>query len=442
LLVMQCSLRVIPRRFNAIHSVAPRFFSAKAEGAVEVNRTQLDNGVTIISGAKKGDSLASAGVYVQAGSAFESHSNHGCAHYLRRFLFKSTNRVSGLRMTRTIESITASFTATNTPEVLAYTALFPHEHTGNAMALMSDVLRPRLAEWEFRDVRNLVRHDVNERKSNKEENILDVVRHTAYGGVGLGRSPLCSEHNVNQIYPEHVAEYILNRVIGKNITVVGNVNDHEKFVEVTAKYFGAFSKDPETSGIEVDASEYIGGTQLVCDGPGSAYAEAYKGVASCTTSAFAQEILAEILGFYSPGRVSPTDRRTSRLGKTLGKTNVSQAASFILNDSQTVFGVQALGDVPCRELAEIVHAQLTGLASNITEEEFITARNIVSAKSRFLNERRENVLDTVARFNFSDNSEFSEVTIDDVRNVAKKILESKPTVYASGDLAKLPSFAF
>jgi len=442
---MQCSLRrVLPKNYTAVNSVASRYFSSSSQSnGAEVRRAVLENGVTIIAGPKSNDTLASAGVFVKAGSAYENHSTHGCAHYLRRFLYKSTNRVSGLRITRSIETVTASFAAENTPESLMYRALFQHEHLGTALALMGDVLRPRLAEWEFRDVRNLVKYDVNERKSNKEDRVLDAVRHTAFGGVGLGRSPLCPEHNINEIYPEHVAEYTLGRVVGSNITVVGNVRDHEKFQEAVANAFGALPKDPEVSIDAPETSPYVGGTTLVCDGPGSAYVEAYSTGSSNPKAAFAQQILAEILGFYTPHNVSPSDRVSSRLGKSLVGSNVSQARTFLMNDSQQLFGIQAFGNTPCRDLAESVHKQLTSLADNISEEEFNTAMNIVSVRNRLRNDRREVLLGTVARVDENTAKEFGgEVTASDVRDVAKKLLESKPTIYASGDLAQLPKFAF
>merc|ERR1712137_131390 len=209
-LAMQSSLRKAFAPGNVF--VAQRCFASSTSGSKQVKRATLENGVTLITPVEaEENTLGSVGVYVRAGSAFESYQNHGCAHYLRRFLFKGTNRASGLRITRTIENLAASFTAENHPEYLAYKATFPQEYMSDVFAVMGDVLRPRLAEWEFRDVRNLVRHDVNERAANKVNAAQDGIRCAAYGAVGLGRSALCPSYNVNEIYPEHMAEYILGR---------------------------------------------------------------------------------------------------------------------------------------------------------------------------------------------------------------------------------------
>jgi len=435
---MQCF-----RGLTRIHttSSALRTFASTASSSSQVSSCVLENGVTVIVGGKTDDTLGSAGVFVNTGSAYENHSSHGCSHYLRRLLYKSTNRVSGLRLTRTIESITASFTAENNPEYVSYKALFPRDQTENILAVMADILRPRLAEWEFRDVRNLVRHDVNERSASKESASLDKLRHVAYGGSGLGRSALCPSYNVNEIYPDHMAEYILGRVYGSNITVVGNANNADQFAEAVANAFGALPKNPEVAPPAREESKYVGGSHFDVDGPRSYYAEGYKGAAQNTKAAYAQQILAELLGYYNPNVVSPNDRLSSRLATSLQGTNVSEASSFILDDSETVFGIRASGNGPCRDLAEAIHNQLNSL-SNISEEEFNNVRNIVSVRSRLFGENRSAVLESLYRSNSEGEKNISSVTVADVRAAAKNILASKPTIYASGDLSQMPSFTF
>mmetsp|Transcript_35435 Transcript_35435/g.60725 ORF Transcript_35435/g.60725 Transcript_35435/m.60725 type:complete len:440 (-) Transcript_35435:138-1457(-) len=435
------SLRSVPRVFTSgavsrFYSNAPSFSNSS-----EVKYTKLDNGITVVTGLKEEDSLASVGLYVQTGSAFENHKNHGASHYLRRFLFKGTNRTSGLRITRTIETLTTGFQVENNPEYLSYKAAFPQEYLDHTLAVMGDLLRPRLAEWEFREVRSLVKHDVQERKANHRENVLDQVRHTAYGGVGLGRSPLCPEYNVNELYPEDLAEYILGNVIGSRITVVGNVTDHEALVKAAANGLGGLQSDAPVDTASAETSNYIGGTKYICDGPESVYAEAYKGAPANSKESLAQRILMEILG-SSHNRVrTPGGYGSSRLAKECNNGSI-EAHPFILNDSQTVMGIQAIGNVPCRDLASLVHNQLVSLADSITQEEFEAARALTYSKVLQLNDQRYKLLDGIFRASTSSTNpqKLSDVTLADVKNVAKDLVSGKPTVYASGDLHKLPTF--
>jgi len=310
----------------------------------------------------------------------------------------------------------------------------------DVFAVMGDVLRPRLAEWEFREVRNLVKHDVVERQHTRNEQVLDQIRHTAFGGVGLGRSPFCPQYNVGQIYPEHVAEYILGHVMGSNITIVANVADAEKLVEAADRGFGALPKDASVNVDVADETTYIGGSQLVSDGPGSIYAEAYKGAPAGTKAAFAQAVLAEILGSYSTRYTTAGNQVSSRLAKN-SSGNIDEAATFLTNDSQTLFGVRAYGSVPVRDLAENIHSQIQSL-NQISEEEFTRAKNVIAARTSVQNSRRSEALDSLYRISLLESAESFDITLQDVQNAAKELLSSKPTIYASGDLARLPSFAY
>jgi hypothetical protein len=56
-----------------------------------MRQSVLGNGITVYSESDPritNDVLRTAGVFVAAGSAFENHRTHGCAHFIRRFLYK------------------------------------------------------------------------------------------------------------------------------------------------------------------------------------------------------------------------------------------------------------------------------------------------------------------------------------------------------------------
>lgn len=329
--------------------------------------------------------------------------------------------------------MTTSFTAENTPEYVVYKSVFPVEQVKNVAAIMADVLRPRLAEWEFRDVRNLVRHDVNQRRACKENNVLDAVRFTAFGGSGLGRSPLCPEHNINEIYPEDLAEYILQNVSGNNITVVGNVGDKNAFIDAVGHAFCEIPKEPEVKNISVPSSKYVGGQTLACDGPDSVFVQAYRGASPFTNDFVAQNILAEILGSFSKSQYSPITNGNSRLTKAFTGGNINEAKVISLPGSQSVFGIMARSDSPVADVAKSVANQLEGL-KNISEQEFNAAKNVVKSKSRYFNDLRGNALESAYAKYHSGNSNGSDVTLEDVQRVANEILSSPSTTYASGDL--------
>merc|ERR1712110_1370566 len=80
--------------------------------------------------------------------------------------------------------------------------------------------------------------------------------------------------------------------------------------------------------------------------------------------------------------------------------------------------------------------------NQVTEEEFSRAKNVITARAAVQSSRRSEALDSLYRSSLLDSAEPFDITLQDVQNAAKELLSSKPTIYASGDLTGLPSFAY
>jgi len=430
-------------------AVAQRFCSSYKVNTtisdIGVHTAELENGVKIIV-APKGfpDPCTAIGLHVNVGSALETHETHGSAHYLRRFLYKSTNRVSGLRLTRTIENRTASFDAVNERDGLLYKATCHPDNTIEVADVMADILRPRLSEWEHRQVREIVRDDVQQRAKDTIATLGDQIRHTAFRGAGIGRSPLCPEHNINKIYPDHLADYVLSNVYGKNITlVVLGDNDFptEELIKDLAKTFALFPAQPSgTSAPAPVSSTYYGGEFLQAGGA-NVYVEAYKGVERSSPEIVTQYVLASILGDASSSFTLPGELVNGRLTNDFAGCN---AASFTCSDSQTLFGVRAMGNSSVKELGEKVHKQLANLGtSKVTAAELANAQAALKQKLRTFADSRLGHLglflkgvDVEAVIKGVDH-----VTANDLQTLAQKILSSPRTTVMRGDLSQTPSFS-
>merc|ERR1719262_397837 len=75
----------------------------------EVAFSQLENGLKIASIDRQG-LTASLGLYVSAGSRFESGANFGVSHMVELMAYKSTAHLSHLRTVKTLEQMGAEHT--------------------------------------------------------------------------------------------------------------------------------------------------------------------------------------------------------------------------------------------------------------------------------------------------------------------------------------------
>lgn len=435
---------VFAKRFNA--SAASSYQVKSTTGPDNVTTSVLENGVKLVHIPKEGDTSATLGLFVATGSANETHQNHGSAHYLRRFLYKGTNRASGLRVTRTIQNTTSHFEASNTREHLAYKATCHPDHVSDVAEIMADLLRPRLADWELLEVRKQVQADIEERNANQLLSVADKLRHTAFRGVGLGRSPLCPQYNVNQIYPDTLAEYILNNVYGDRISLVvaGSIPmEQEEMVKNFALSFAALPGEANKKEA-VPTSTYYGGEYLESGGKSNVYVEAYQGAAPQTKEYLSQLLLATILGDASSEAQLPGNNVHSRLASAFAGDNITQVNSFNSMESQTLFGVRAFGKESIKNLSEKVHKQLASLAtSKISKEELERARNTLKTRAKIYADTRYGFL-TASQVFGGNLSEFEKaldgITASELQSRAKDILSTPRTTVVIGDLTDVPSF--
>lgn len=456
--IVQCPTRALT---NAAPNAKPADAAAPPSGdkKIVVQRNPFTNGPTsahqYTNGVKsvvfeKDDQFSAAGVYVNTGSATETYETHGCAHYLSRFLYKSTTRLSGLRMTRSLELLTNNLSVEPRREALVYKFTAPPQRQRllHSLELIADALRPRVPEWEFREVRELVKGDIEQRKANIDSRVEDLIYATAYRGVGLGRSPLCPEYNVDNIYPEHLREYIVNNVTGSNIKVVGNIRDAGLFVRYVVQAFAPFTRDGPAGPRAKENSQYFGGNHFSVDSSPNVYAEAYNGVAPSISKEFlAQSLLKVLLGSATGGFALPGSGVSARLGKAFNGSDIESAYAFSNNhSSSSLFGVVAYGGSSVKELGETVHSQLAALASSpVSQQELDKAVAQFLTKYRLKDDCRLSALDKLAQTARDYNPDnllslLKTVTPQDVQSVAQSIITSTPTVVALGNLSSLPTF--
>src|SRR3990167_4195117 len=353
-------------------------------------------------------------------------------------------------MTRSLELLTNNLSVEPRREALVYKFAAPQQRQRllHSLELISDALRPKVPEWEFREVRELVRADVEQRKANTEARVEDLIYATAYRGVGLGRSPLCPEYNIDNIYPEQLREYIVNNVTGSNIKVVGNIRDTGLFVGYVVQAFAAFTRDGPAGPRAKESSQYFGGNHFTVESAPNVYAEAYNGVAPSITKEFAaQNLLKVLLGAASGGFALPGSGVSSRLGRAFNGSDIEKAYTFSNeHSSSSLFGVVAYGGAYVKELGETVHSQLAALASSpVSQQELDKAVAQFLTKYRLRDDCRLSALDKfaiTARDYNPDNilSLLKSVTPQDIQSVAQSIITSTPTVVALGNLSSLPTF--
>jgi mitochondrial-processing peptidase subunit alpha len=362
---------------------------------------------------------------------------------------QSTNSLSGLRITRLLDSLTNTYTVESGREGIQYKAETARTQVPELLAVLGDQMRPRLTEWEVRDQREAVASDRELLLGQSCFAISEAVHLAAFRGAGLGRPSVAPSFQIDQLTHEALQQYVASEFVGSRIVVAGVGIDHDTLASHVERGFGYL---PAGNAAQASAQQYTGGESLTVGGNGTRVAIAFNGVAFGSEDFVAARALNIVLGGGVQYKGTPGDGLTSRLYTALEKNALLRsAASWSLSYSDAgLFGVQGYttsGGAPA--VVELLAKELGGL-KKVTDEE--AARASALARSNVLNaaDTRLGALEFIAKqalsgsdkiqspAEFTASTQFA-VTSTDLNKVAKKILSSNPTLVATGDIAGVPT---
>ncbi|KDN49112.1 hypothetical protein RSAG8_02465, partial [Rhizoctonia solani AG-8 WAC10335] len=183
-----------------------------------VQITTLPNKVRVATESTPGH-FGALGVYVDAGSRYESPRMSGCSHILDRMAWKSTHTSPAESVSEQIDALGGQFLCSSSRETIMYQAShFTHDAPA-ALSIIADTIQNSLfLPEELEAQRDAAAYEVRE-VSAKPEMILPEIIHTvAYRDNTLG----------NPLLPERMV-------------VAGAGIHHEELVELAQKHFGDLS---------------------------------------------------------------------------------------------------------------------------------------------------------------------------------------------------------
>jgi predicted Zn-dependent peptidase len=423
-----------------------------------VLKTQLKNGVTVLSTDSfyKGNAVVS--LFVDAGSRYETARNNGVSHFVQRFFFGPTNQRSYLRFVSELQKTGANVSAQNGREDIVYRSESIREAVPQVWSLISNsVLQARLHEWDLPPKRDAVKLDLAQYAESPEQILSEALHQTAFNGRGLGRSLVCPPHNVNSINVDTVAQYMNQFFRPDRMTLVGTNINHSDLEYLGEQLFG----EVESTGTPItkEPSKYVGGNAQLGEkrqsGKYAAQAHtvlAFEGVSQSDKNVYALQVLSTLLG----DAVNPSIYTGSIAGRTgllfqhvVSKVDsVSNARAFHLAYSDAgLFGVYLNGTDSTKVATALnaVISVLRGIASGNIDKAALEG-----AKRRTLLNIASNIESAVGLNEFvaktggqiapaKVGSLIQSVSVDQVRQVAEQVLKSKPTLVSYGDLEQVPT---
>merc|ERR1712136_455122 len=201
-----------------------RLLSSQAAASVLVNTpetrvTKLANGLRVAS-EDSGLSTCTVGLWIDAGSRYETSENNGTAHFL--------------------ENMGAHLNAYTSREQTVYYAKSFSKDLPQSVEILADIIQnSTLGEQEIERERGVILREMEEIEQNQQEVVFDYLHSTAYQGTPLGLTILGPSENIKKINQADLRKYIKEHYQPSRMVLAaaGGV-DHDKLVDLAREFFG------------------------------------------------------------------------------------------------------------------------------------------------------------------------------------------------------------
>jgi len=326
---------------------------------------------------------ATVGVWIDAGSRYETAQNNGAAHFLEHMAFKGTNRRAQYDIEVEIENMGGHLNAYTSREQTVYYAKVFKGDVERAMDILSDILQHSVFdERAVTRERDVILREMEEVNKQKEEVILDYLHETAFQGTGLGRTILGPEENVKSLHREALQDYIKTHYTAPRMVIAGaGAIKHGRLVDLAQQYFGNLPlQAPPGADTGMDAAVFVGSDKRVFlpkeEESEAHVALAFRGAAWTSEFAFPLMVLQTIMGCWD--RTSGASRQTSgRLGQAVAEKELCHSYVTFNTCYKDIglFGLYAV--VPPEKLKDFTTAMcehLVRMAHDVTPAEVEKAK--------------------------------------------------------------------
>ena len=350
--------------------------------------TTLSNGLRVASQPMFSEGIT-VGLWIDAGSRYETQATNGTAHFLEHLAFKGTKRRDRLSLEREVENMGAHLNAYTSREQTVYFANVQKGDLKQGVDILADVvqnstLSPRAIEEE----RGVILREMEEVEKSMEEVLLDRLHLTSFRDCPLGYTILGPEENILSIKREHIVNYINeNYTADRMVLVAAGPVEHAALVKHAEEMFGQLKPSSSSkTAPKIEEKPYFLGSEFVYRndemGPTAHILVGYEGVPwrspDCITFMLMQQILG---GFDRSDRLIPprlsgnrTVKNIMDRGEGVGCADSFKAFNTCYKDTG-LFGWYATCDEIAVEhcVGEMMWG-VTSLAYTVTEEEVQRAK--------------------------------------------------------------------
>lgn len=437
--------------------------------------SRLPNGAVVVS-LENYSPLSRVGVLYNAGSRYEEGINEGITHTLRAAATLSSKSATSFAITRNIQQIGGNLTCSTSREHMIYMLECKRDNLDVGVEFLGHVATsPAFKPWEVNGLRFLgfdpsiefkpwSNPKLKERLSlelallgeQPQAQLMEAVHEAAYHNDTLGRSLYISAPCIGTHSPEMLHQFVSSHFTGPNMAVVGVGVDHDLLVKYAQQNISAstMSIGSSASGaVAKKAAKYYGGGQqrIRTHNPIVHAAIVSEGLSLGSKDLMTLAVLQRVMG-TGPYIKYSSNMATSRVTQAAAQATSNPYAATCLNLSYSdsgLFGFCVAGHY--QDMGKILKT-VVGQFSAVTKGGF-TDQEVNRAKTQLkvgiamdlessanlAVELGSEALVSGGIYTLEEiNQAIDKITTTDVQNIAKKVVNNKPSMAAVGNLAETP----
>lgn len=250
-------------------------------------KTVLDNGLRVITEYVPHVRSVTLGVWVRAGSRYETAGQHGIAHFLEHMLFKGTATRDAYQIAQRIESLGGYLNAFTGRELNCYFVRVLDEHASIAVDLLADILQHSVFDpAEIEKEKRVVLDEIKGMEDSPEELVQEYFTTLVWTPHPLSRAIMGTESSVSAFTRDDLFAYMQTRYRASDVYIIaaGHIN-HDQLAGMASEAFHLASSgghDGETPPVPPPANRHrvypkdIAQAHLCVGGYGLAYPDDHK----------------------------------------------------------------------------------------------------------------------------------------------------------------------
>uniref|UniRef100_A0A672FU38 Cytochrome b-c1 complex subunit 2, mitochondrial-like n=1 Tax=Salarias fasciatus TaxID=181472 RepID=A0A672FU38_SALFA len=355
-----------------------------------VQVSKLPNGLVIAS-LENNSPLSSVGVFVKAGSRYETMENQGVTHVLRLAANLVIYSVSPGEINCVVVCLSSSVTSSR--EAMVYSADCLRKDIDSLLEfLVSVTTTQEFRPWEVHELTTRVKIDKALAEQCPQISVVETLHAAAYKS-GLSNSLYCPDYMVGRVSSEQLHSFVEDTFTSSRMALVGLGVKHSVLRQVGEGLLSARSG----SGAPVAQSLYRGGELRLHNNDDLVHALiASEGGVMGTAEANAFTVLQRILG--AGPHVKRGSGLSSKLNQGIAKATAKPFDATAFNASYSdsgLFGVYTIAQADSAgEVINAAVAQVRGVAEGgLSEADVLNAKNQVKAEYLMSLETSEGLLE-------------------------------------------------